>query len=150
MGTCSRLKEKEGVNTMKIYSEISLASFEAWSGAVSTLDRVIEEGKTAELEAILEDLYPDGMDEIQLNDILWFEEDWVFEVLGIRTESQIREELEEAQEELEELMENYKDDCDDEDLTDEEKAEIWEENYKDDAKELEEKIAELEEELDNI
>ena len=150
MGTCSRLKEKEGANTMKIYSEISLENFEAWSGAVDTLNRVIDEGKTAELEAILEDLYPDGMDETQLNDILWFEEDWVFEVLGIRTESQIREELEEAQEELEELVENYRDDCDDEDLTDEEKAEIWEENYKDDAKELEEKIAELEEELDNI
>ena len=90
------------------------------------------------------------MDETQLNDILWFEEDWVFEVCGIRSESQIREELEEAKEELAELMENYEDECNDEDLTDEEKAEIWEENYKDDAEELEERIAELEDELENI
>lgn len=135
---------------MKIYSETSLYSFEAWSGGENTLDRVIEEGKTDELEAILEDMYPDGIDETALNDILRFESEWVYEVCGIRSESQIREELEEAKEEFAELMENYEDECDDEDLTDEEKAEIWEESYKDDAEELEEKIKELEEELENI
>ena len=135
---------------MKIYSEISLYSFEAWSGGENTLDRVINEGKAEELEAVLEDLYPDGIDETSLNDILRFESEWVYEVCGIRTESEIREELEEAKEELAELMENYEDECDDEDLTDEEKTEIWEENYKDDAEELEERIAELEEELENI
>ncbi len=135
---------------MKIYSETSLYNFEAWSGAVDTLNRVIAECKAEELEAILEDLYPDGIDETSLNDILWFEEDWVFEMCGIRSESQIREELEEAKEELAELVENYESECDDEDLTDEEKAEIWEESYKDEAAELEEKIAELEEELENI
>lgn len=135
---------------MKISYDLDLANFEAWSGAVSTLDRVINEGKVDVLESVLEELYPDGMDETQLNDILWFEEDWVFEMCGIRSESVIREELEEAQEELEELMENYKDECDDEELTDEEKAEIWTEDYADDAEELKEKIAELEEELDNL
>ena len=135
---------------MKIYSETSLYDFEAWSGGKDTLDRVINEGKTDELEAILEDLYPDGIDETSLNDILRFESDWVYEVCGIRTKSEIREEMEEAKEELAELMENYEDECDDEDLTDEEKAEIWEENYKDDAKELGERIAELEDELKNI
>lgn len=135
---------------MKIYTETSLYYFKAWSGGENTLGRVIEEGKTDELEAVLEDLYPDGIDETALNDILRFESDWVYEVCGIRSESQIREELEEAKEELAELMENFKNDCGDEDLTDEEKAEIWEENYKDDAEELEEKIAELEEELENI
>lgn len=135
---------------MKVYSEISIASFEAWSGAVDTLNRVIENGKADTLEAILEDLYPDGMDETQLNDILWFEPDWVFEMCGIRSESVIREELEEAKEELEELMQNFADDTDDEDLTEEEKTEIWESDYAEDAKELKEKIAELEEELGNL
>ena len=135
---------------MKIHYDLNLANFEAWSGAVSTLNRVINEGKVYVLESVLEELYPDGMDETQLNDILWFEEDWVFEMCGIRTESQIRVELEEAQEELEELMENYNDDCDNEELTDEEKAEIWTEDYEEEAEELREKIAELEEELDNI
>ena len=108
---------------MKIYTETSLDYFEAWSGGENTLDRVIKEGKVDELEAVLKDLYPDGIDETALNDILRFESDWVYEMCGIRSESQIREELEETKEEFAELMENYEDECDDEDLTDEEKAE---------------------------
>lgn len=135
---------------MKIYSETSLERFEAWSGAVDTLNRINAEGKAYQLEAILEDLYPDGMDETQLNDILWFESDWCLEMCGIRSESVICEELEAAEEELGELMQNYADDCEDEDLTEEEKAEIWADNYADDAEELKEKIEELKEELDNI
>lgn len=74
---------------MKINYDLDLANFEAWSGGVDTLNRVIEEGKTEELEAILEELYPDGMDETQLNDILWFEEDWIFEMLGISEEEEL-------------------------------------------------------------
>ena len=73
---------------MKIYSETSLENFEAWSGAVDTLDRVREAGKCDELELILEDLYPDGMDETELNDLLWFEPETVFEWLGIEEEEE--------------------------------------------------------------
>lgn len=135
---------------MKLYTEISLENFEAWSGAVSTLDRIIAENKCDELEAILEEQYPDGMSDTELNDLLWFEEETIFEWLGIRTESEIRQELEEAEEDMEELMQNYADDCDDEELTDEEKAEIWENDYKDDAEEIRDRIAELTEELDSI
>lgn len=153
---------------MKIYTEISLCDFEAWSGGENTLDRVINEGKVDELEAVLEDLYPDGIDETALNDILRFESDWVYEVCGIRSESEIREELEEAKEELAELMENFEEECEDmiefnnESRTDEEldemneeeieslKSEIWANNYEDDAEEIKEKITELEEELENI
>lgn len=137
---------------MKIVNEyeLDLNTFEAWSGAVDTLNRVINEGKTAVLEAVLEDIYPDGLDETALNDILWFEEEWVFEVCGIRSESVICEELEEAKEELAELMENYESDIDDEDLTEDEKEEIWTDSYADEAEEIKERIAELEEELENI
>ena len=134
---------------MKIYTETSLDYFEAWSGGEDTLNRVIEEGKTDELETILEELYPEGIDETTLNDILRFESDWVFEVCGIRSESEIREELEEAKWELDDLMDSYGQDIFEE--TDDAKVkETWELYYKDDAKELEEKIAELEEELNNI
>ena len=34
------------------------------------------------------DLYPDGLTETQLNDLLWFEEDWIFETLGISKEDE--------------------------------------------------------------
>ena len=77
---------------MRIYSETSLKNFKAWSGAVDTLDRVREAGKCAELESILEDLYPDGMSETELNDFLWFEPETVYEWLGIEEEEEEEEE----------------------------------------------------------
>ena len=77
---------------MRIYSETSLENFEAWSGAVDTLDRVREAGKCDELESILEDLYPDGVSETELNDLLWFEPETVFEWLGIEEEEEAEEE----------------------------------------------------------
>ena len=77
---------------MKIYSETSISDFKAWSGAVSTQDRIIEEGKEDEFDALIEELYPDGIDETELNDLLWFEEDWIYETLGIEEEEEEEEE----------------------------------------------------------
>ena len=132
---------------MKITKEISLKRFDAWCGAEKTLDKIISEGKAEALEFILEDLYPEGMDEIQLNDLLRFEPEWCFEAVGIRTESEIESELKEAEEELESIMNDYRDEIDDEELTEEEKAEIWE-SYQSDIEEIEDRIAELKEELE--
>ena len=85
---------------MKIYKEESLSNFEWWSGAVATADRIWEERGTEgwnELEAILEDAYPDGMDETELNDLLWFEPETIFEWLGIGDEEDEDEEEEETE-----------------------------------------------------
>ena len=68
---------------MKITSEMSLKNFKAWSGAKDTLNKLIELDKCEDLEFILDDLYPDGLTDTQLNDILWFEDEWIFETLGI-------------------------------------------------------------------
>lgn len=73
---------------MKIYRETSLENFEAWSGAVDTLNRVKEAGKCDELESIIEELYPDGMGETELNDLLWFEPETIYEWLGIEEEEE--------------------------------------------------------------
>lgn len=147
---------------MKIINETNLASFEAWSGGKDTLNRVINEGKCDLLESILEDMFPDGMTDTELNDLLWFDSESVYEWLDIRSESVIREELEEAKEELDDLNEELNDiisDYDDEciGIVDWERKELWEETYKDDhdnlknqIAELKEKITELEEELENI
>ena len=132
---------------MKITKEISLKRFDAWCGAEKTLDKIISEGKAEALEFILEDLYPEGMDETQLNDLLRFDSEWCFEAVGIRTESEIESELKEAEEELESMMNDYRDEIDDEELTEEEKAEIWE-SYQSDIEEIEDRIAELKEELE--
>ena len=71
---------------MKIYKEESLSNFEWWSGAEDTAQRIWEEQGSEgfdQLEAILEDLYPDGIDETDLNDLLWFDAETVYEWLGI-------------------------------------------------------------------
>lgn len=87
---------------MKIYKEDSLSNFEWWSGAVATADRIWEERGTEgwnELEAILEDAYPDGMDETELNDLLWFEPETIFEWLGIDDKEEDDDEDEDDEEE---------------------------------------------------
>ena len=134
---------------MTITYELDLNSFEAWSGAKDTLDRIQREGKCAELENILEELYPDGMTETELNDLLWFDSESVYEWLGIRSEEQIENEIKEAEEELEELQNNLKDDLDDDELTTEERAEIIE-SYQPDIDEIKERIVDLKEELSEL
>ena len=134
---------------MTITYELDLNSFEAWSGAKDTLERIQRDGKCAELENILEELYPDGMTETELNDLLWFESETIYEWLGIRSEGQIEKEIEEAEEELAEVQSNLEDDLDDDELTTEERAEIIE-SYQPDIDEIKERIADLKEELEGI
>ena len=134
---------------MTITYELDLNSFQAWSGAKDTLDRIQREGKCSLLEQILEDTYPDGMTETELNDLLWFDSESVYEWLGIRSEEQIEKEIKEAEEELAEVQSNLEDDLDDDELTTEERAEIIE-SYQPDIDEIKERIAELKEELSKL
>jgi len=66
---------------------ISIDDYKPWSGAEAAYNRIVNEGLLAEFEALMEEIYPDGLDEMQLNDILWFEDEWVFESLGIDYEA---------------------------------------------------------------
>lgn len=133
---------------MTITYELDLNSFEAWSGAKETLERIQREGKCAELENILEELYPDGMTETELNDLLWFDSESVYEWLGIRSEGQIEKEIEEAEAELEEKLSDLEFDLDD-DLTEEERRDLIE-SYQPEINEIKERIADLKEELGEI
>ena len=134
---------------MTITYELDLERFEAWSGAKDTLDRIQREGKCGLLEQILEDIYPDGMTETELNDLLWFDSESVYEWLGIRSEEQIEKEIKEAEEELAEVQSNLEDDLDDDELTTEERAEIIE-SYQPDIDEIKERITDLKEELSEL
>lgn len=58
-------------------------NFKPWSGAVSTWEEIEEAGKISELEFLLEEIYPEGIDETKLNDLLWFESDWVYSLLDM-------------------------------------------------------------------
>lgn len=133
---------------MTITYELDLRSFEAWSGAKDTLERIIRKGKCDLLEQILEETYPEGMTETELNDLLWFESDMIYEWLGIRSEKLIQEELEEVEAELEDKLSDLEFDLDD-NLTEEERKNIIE-SYQPKIDEIKERIAELKEELEEI
>ena len=133
---------------MTITYELDLNRFEAWSGAKETLERIQCEGKCGLLEQILDDIYPDGMTETELNDLLWFESETVYEWLGIRSEEQIKKEIEEAEAELEDKISDLEFDLDD-DLTEEERKDIIE-SYQPEIDEIKERIADLKEELEEI
>ncbi len=65
---------------MKITSEVSLTNFEFWQGA-EYHEFTYDELK--ELEFVLNDLYPNGATDTQINDLFWFEEERLCELLGI-------------------------------------------------------------------
>ena len=69
---------------MKIYTELQeLSDFNPWSEATKTWDKIIMADKDEEFIQRLDDIYPDGMSETQLNDLLWFEEEWCYELVGL-------------------------------------------------------------------
>ena len=96
---------------MKVFTEIELRNFEFWSGAKYTAEHLTD-NELDTIEAILEDEYPDGLDETKINDIFWFEEDWIAEMLGYADfEALVKRDEEE---------EDWEDDEDEEEEEDEE------------------------------
>ena len=66
---------------LKIITDFS--SYKPWSGAVDIYELIRDANKLEDLEAYLEELYPEGIDETQLNDILWFDGDQILRDLGL-------------------------------------------------------------------
>ena len=52
----------------------SLEEHKPWSGAEYNYQLIIKSGASEIFIEYIEELYPDGMTEIELNDILWFED----------------------------------------------------------------------------
>lgn len=57
--------------------------FQPWAGATDTYETIIENNYLSAFEDMIEELYPDGIEETTLNDLLWFEPEFIFENLGI-------------------------------------------------------------------
>jgi hypothetical protein len=66
-----------------INNNLRLRDFKAWSGAIETKDKIIKEGKGDEFENLIDELFPEGLTETKLNDLLWFEDEMLFNELGI-------------------------------------------------------------------
>lgn len=67
---------------MRIYKEESLSGFEFWSGAKDFAEKLTD-NELDQIEAILTDTYPDGMDETELNDLFRFEPETICDWLGL-------------------------------------------------------------------
>lgn len=58
----------------------------SWSGAINTLEKIEENEKEEELLELLEYTFEDVPSETEVNDFLWFDDDFIFEELGIKGE----------------------------------------------------------------
>lgn len=67
---------------MKIYREESLSGFEFWSGAKDFAEKLTD-NELDQIEDNLTELYPDGMDETELNGLFRFEPETVCDWLGL-------------------------------------------------------------------
>ena len=82
---------------MKITIETSIIDFEAWGGAVDTKKIIIKAGMTEYFDYMIEQLYPDGIDATELNDLLWFNPTWVLEQIGLDFDIDWSSEIEEEE-----------------------------------------------------
>ena len=150
---------------MKITYEIDFETYETRKSAQALLRRINAEGKANLLDAVLTDLYPDGMTESELDDLLDYSEDDVLRWLDMRSETDVRSditdkeaEIEDAEDSIKELEEEIAswerelyEDADISDIQskiDELNIEI--NDYKCDIEAYTEELNDLEEELDEI
>jgi len=66
---------------MRIVKEINGYELkdELWSGALNTLETITENDKLPDLMGLLEEIYPEPVSITTVNDLLWFEEGFLFE-----------------------------------------------------------------------
>ena len=73
---------------MKIYRDENLSNFKFWAGAIANAEEfTLEELDqiTAELESLDDG---DGYDETQINDLMWFEPEYLASLIGLEWDSE--------------------------------------------------------------
>ena len=75
---------------MRIYRDIPLTQFEFWAGGKDTVEELTD-SELEQIEQILEEIYPEGMSEFEVNDLFWFERDLIAEWLGYEDFDEIME-----------------------------------------------------------
>lgn len=138
-----------------LYKEMSIYDFEPWSGAVNTYRRLERNNKLNDLEWLLPELFNGDVEETELNDLLWFAPDTVYEMVGLNTESEIKDEIEETELEIEYITE-YIDTLEEEIAECELGSEEWQDKtlnlvgYKSDLDQLYNELDRLREELEEF
>lgn len=72
---------------MTIKTEQSLRNLEFWSGAKSNAEMMTCE-ELDSVENALEELYPDGMTDTEINDLFWFDFEYVCELIGLEYDAE--------------------------------------------------------------
>lgn len=72
-----------GMSLMEAKIIDDFSSYEPWGAAVSTFDNIQNADKMDALEQLIDEMYPDGIDKTELNDLLAFESDWVYSMLDM-------------------------------------------------------------------
>ena len=74
---------------MIITTEKDLTNFKFWAGA-KALAKKLTYTELQQITDQLEELYPEGMTETQINDLFWFEEDFICEMIGEKIEEVLK------------------------------------------------------------
>ena len=78
---------------MHYYVEEQLYNFQFWGGAKENANLLtLQELEQIEFE--LSDIYPEGLEDTQINDIFWFDFDFIAQLLGYEDEEEFRKERE--------------------------------------------------------
>lgn len=70
---------------MRIYTDSSLCSFDFWGGATYLASRLTD-SELDRVDTELNEIYPDGMEAVQINDLFWFEPEFICELIGLTWE----------------------------------------------------------------
>lgn len=91
---------------MKVIKEVCRANdFDFWSGAKDTV-KYLTDDEVEQIFDMLDEYYPDGMTETQVNDFFWFDDDTIAEWLGYRDFEELMKRDEEDEEEEDEEEES--------------------------------------------
>lgn len=72
---------------IKIVEEIyDIREIEFWSGGKDTFEKLEEQDLIDELQEFIENMDDESWTITELNDFLWFEEDYILESLGLEIE----------------------------------------------------------------
>lgn len=81
--TTEPIKEDFQEDEVQRYSAENIEEFEPWQGAIRVWQALQEAGKMSQFKDMISTLYPDEIDAQTLNDLLWFDSDFVFQSVGM-------------------------------------------------------------------
>lgn len=89
---------------MKVTYEFDLSEFKAWSGGADTLEKIREfdlnyPGAMEAAQQYIEECLGDEATEVEINDMLWFDDDAILDAIGYCDEDEEEEEDEDEEDE---------------------------------------------------